>query len=400
MVYISLGYFFLERVFFTEYFFLLGVFCLSAFFLVSAGEFTFFYLAIELQALILYTLASLKRYNVFSTESGLKYFVLGALSSGLLLFGISLFYGFTGVINLYEIRFLILTNFDHSIYAGITLALVFIIAAFLFKLAAAPFHIWLPDVYDGAPTPIVIFFATLPKLAVIFFIIKFYLLVLIECGAVWHTSIFISGLLSVLWGTFAALNQLSIKRLYAYSAVVNVGYLLISMSYGALENFANVLNYLFPYLFSTVAVFSVILLFRKVSTLRKIKFIGDFKYYFSYSTVLALSIGLIFFSLAGIPPLAGFFTKFFLFRAIFLTDFLTNFVIFVVLITSVVSAFYYIRVVRFTFFYNVRNPILFVSLEFAGALLLVSVVFGLCLFMLVQPLFLSTAVNLISAFCL
>lgn len=140
-VYLSVGYFFFERVFFTEYFFFIGVFCLSAFFLVSANEFTFFYLAIELQSLILYTLASLKRYNVFSAESGLKYFVLGALSSGLLLFGISLFYGFTGVINLYDVRFLMLTLFDGDIYAGIILALLFVLSAFLFKLAAAPFHI-------------------------------------------------------------------------------------------------------------------------------------------------------------------------------------------------------------------------------------------------------------------
>lgn len=183
-VYLSLSYFFFERIFFTEYFFFLGLFCLSAFFLVSANEFTFFYLAIELQALILYTVASLKRYNVFSAESGLKYFVLGALSSGLLLFGISFFYGFVGVINFYEVRFLILALFDNTIYAGVGLAVVFILSAFLFKLAGAPFHIWLPDVYDGAPTPVVAFFATLPKLAVVFFLIKLYLMVLVECAEI------------------------------------------------------------------------------------------------------------------------------------------------------------------------------------------------------------------------
>lgn len=244
------------------------------------------------------------------------------------------------------------------------------------------------------------FFSTLPKLAVLSFLIKFYLLVLSECGGLWHTSIFVSGLLSVLWGTFAALNQLSVKRLYAYSAVVNVGYLLISFSYGTLENFANVLNYLIPYIFSTIAIFSVVLLFRKVGTLRKIKFIGDFKYHFTYSTALAAAISLIFFSLAGVPPLAGFFTKFFLFRSIFLTDFLTNFVIFVILITSVISAFYYIRVVRFAFFYNIRNPLLVVTLDFTGAFILITIVYGLCVFILFQPLVLTTTFNLISSLCL
>lgn len=185
----------------------------------------------------------------------------------------------------------------------------------------------------------------------------------------------------MIWGTFAALNQFSIKRLYAYSAVVNVGYMLLAMSYGTVESFSTVVNYLIPYIFSTIAIFLVVLTFRKVDTLRKIKFIGDYKHYFTYNTTAATLIVLIFFSLAGVPPLAGFFTKFFLFRAIFLEDFLTNFIIFAVILTSVVSAFYYIRVVRFSFFYNARNPLLFVKLNFEGVLLLVIVIIVLVNFL-------------------
>lgn len=382
--------FFFERVYFIEYFFFLGFFCLSAFFLVSANEFIFFYLSIELQALILYTLASLKRYNSFSAESSLKYFVLGALSSGILLFGISFFYGFTGLTNFYDVRFLMISLFGDSIFPGISLAVGFILSAFLFKLASAPFHLWLPDVYDGAPTPIVLFFAILPKLAVILFLVKFYFTILVDCVELWHTALFVSGLLSVLWGTFGALNQLNIKRLYAYSAIVNMGYLVVSFSYGTVENFVNTINYLIPYIISSIAIFTLILLFRKGSTFRKIKFIGDYKYYFNYSIVLACTVTLIFFSLAGVPPLAGFFTKFFLFRTIFLLDFLTNCVIFIIIVVSVITAFYYIRVVRFVFFYNIRSPLLFLPILFSGALLLIIAVAVLLLFVLIQPLALTT----------
>lgn len=178
---------------------------------------------------------------------------------------------------------------------------------------------------------------------------------------------------------------------------MNVGYLLLSFSYGTLESFANIINYLVPYIVSTLAIFLVILLFRRVGTLRKIKFLGDYRYYFSYSTTLAVVIILIFFSLAGIPPLAGFFTKFFLFRTVFLLDFLTNFIIFVVIVTSVVSAFYYIRVIRFTFFYTTRSPLLFVSLDIIGVFVLVSIIFVLITFCYAQSLVLTTTLNLTGA---
>jgi len=184
IVYVSLGYFFHERVFFLEYFFFVGFFLFSAFFLISANDFSMFYVVVELQALILYTLAALKRYNILSAESGLKYFVLGALSSGLLLFGISLFYGFTGLLNFYEARFLILASCEGTVYYGFSLSLIFMLVAFLFKMAGAPFHIWVPDVYEGSPSVIVLFFAVLPKLAILVFLIRFYVLFLSEVPSI------------------------------------------------------------------------------------------------------------------------------------------------------------------------------------------------------------------------
>jgi NADH-quinone oxidoreductase subunit N len=171
----TLNYFFFERIFFIEYYFLVSLFCISSFFLVSANDFVLFYFALELQALIVYTMATLKRYTVFSTESGLKYFVLGALSSGLLLFGISLFYGFFGTLNFHDMKFLFLKWSELNLSYTFLLPIAFIMSGLLFKLAAAPFHIWTPDVYEGAPSAVVLFFATLPKLAMFSFLLKFFL---------------------------------------------------------------------------------------------------------------------------------------------------------------------------------------------------------------------------------
>ena len=393
---VSLNYFFLERIFFVEYYFLLGFFCLSAFFLASCNDLLMFYLAIELQALILYTLAAIKRYTVFSTESGLKYFVLGAFSSGLLLFGVSLFYGFCGTFNFFDIKFLLLGWFNYAAFFALIVATVFLLSAILFKLAAAPFHVWTPDVYEGAPTAIVLLFATLPKLAMFTFIVKLFIFFLYDLFSVWYAIFFFSGLLSVLIGTFAALNQFRIKRLYAYSGIVNVGYLVTLLAYGSLSGFVAIFNYLLVYIFSTLLIFLIILMFRVASNLKKVKSIPDYKIFATYSSAFAVLFSLIFFSLAGVPPLAGFFTKFFLFKTLFALDFMLNPAIFVILVTSVISAFYYIRVVRFVFFDTKRFPQLFNKLSFFCVLLLVILSFWLVFFFLFQQLYLLFLVDALS----
>lgn len=385
---VSLNYFFLERIFFVEYYFLIGFFCISAFLLVSANDLIVFYLAIELQSLILYTLAALKRFNVFSTESGLKYFVLGALSSGLLLFGISLFYGFCGTLNFFDIKFLLLSWISSNFYFAVSTALVFFLSAILFKLAAAPFHIWTPDVYEGAPSAIVLLFATLPKLALFVFVIRFFFFYAYDYINVWYSIFFFAGLLSVIIGTVAALNQLNIKRLYAYSAIVNVGYLITALSYGTFSSFSALFNYLIIYIVSTISIFIVLLLFRTVFGGKKIKQLAEYRHLASYSTLLSTFIALLFFSLAGVPPLAGFFIKFFLFKTVFALDFMQNVAVFVILVTSVISAFYYIRVVRFIFFETKRTPILFISLEKAAIFVFVTLSFFLLLFVFFQQFFL------------
>lgn len=198
---------------------------------------------------------------------------------------------------------------------------------------------------------------------------------------------FFSGLVSVLVGTFAALNQFNIKRLYAYSGIVNVGYLVTAASYGTLDGFSTLFTYLLVYLVSSFAVFLTLLCYRSVLGLKKIKQLTEYSFFAEYSGVFGVFLGLLFFSLAGIPPLAGFFVKFFIFKAIFSADFMLNPAIFVILITSVISAFYYIRVVRFLFFGVIRSPILFLRLNYFVVFLFVMACFFLCLFFLFQSFF-------------
>lgn len=384
---ISLDYYFFERIFFVEYYFLINFFCVSSFFLLSSNDLVLFYLSIELQSLILYTLAAIKRYNVFSAESGLKYFVLGAFSSGVLLFSISLFYGFWGLLNFFEIKFLFLGWFGVHTHYAILLAVVFLLSSLLFKLAAAPFHVWTPDVYEGAPSAVVLLFSILPKLVVLVFLSKIFVYFLYEYSFIWYAILFFSGLVSVLVGTFAALNQFNIKRLYAYSGIVNVGYLVTAASYGTLDGFSTLFTYLLVYLVSSFAVFLTLLCYRSVLGLKKIKQLTEYSFFAEYSGVFGVFLGLLFFSLAGIPPLAGFFVKFFIFKAIFSADFMLNPAIFVILITSVISAFYYIRVVRFLFFGVIRSPILFLRLNYFVVFLFVMACFFLCLFFLFQSFF-------------
>lgn len=382
---LSLNYFFVERLFFIEYFFLVVLFCISSFFLISANDFVLFYLALELQALIVYTMATLKRYAVFSTESGLKYFVLGALSSGLLLFGISIFYGFFGTFNFSDLKFLFLKWADVNFSYTLLLPIIFIISGLLFKLAAAPFHIWTPDVYEGAPSPVVLFFAILPKFAMLGFITRFFLIWLYDIVAVWYIFVFFSGLLSVIVGTFAALNQLNIKRLYAYSAIVNVGYILTAISYGTYDGIVAGFNYLITYFVATFMIFTILMYFRNYVSFAKLKYLVEYRLYASQGFLVGTIISLIFFSLAGVPPLAGFFIKFFLFKTLFSSEFLSNAAFFIILIMSVVSAFYYIRVIRFIFFTTKRKPFLFAPVATIPCFFLVNCCAVLIGFVFYQP---------------
>ena len=255
----------------------------------------------------------------------------------------------------------------------------------LFKLAAAPFHIWTPDVYEGAPSIVVLFFAVLPKFAMFAFFLRFFLLWLYDVSAVWYLFLFFAGLLSVVLGTFGALHQLNVKRLYAYSAIVNVGYLLSTVAYGTYDSLVSSINYLLTYFVATFIIFTVVMYFRHFVTLLKFKYIAEYRVYTTYSFLLGTAISLAFFSLAGVPPLAGFFIKFFLFRSLFSAEFLASAAFFLILLLSVVSAFYYIRVVRFMFFDATRKPFLFLPLNPFAMFFLVNCCALLIYFVFYQP---------------
>lgn len=227
-------------------------------------------------------------------------------------------------------------------------------------------------------------FATLPKFAMIAFAIKLFIYLFYEYSSVWYTVLIFSGLLSVILGTFAALNQVNVKRLYAYSAIVNVGYLISALAYGSFTGFIATFNYLLAYMLSTFCIFSILLMFRTATGLNKIKNISEYRVFAAYSSIFSVLLSLLFFSLAGVPPLAGFFIKFFLFKIIFMVDFLLNPAVFVILVTSVLSAFYYIRVVRFTFFDPRRIPILFLPIDKLSVLIFVAITFAILLFFVLQ----------------
>jgi len=346
---ISLGYNRLEKINSFELPILILISILGTLFLISSYDLMSMYLAIELQSFCFYILSSFKRNSEFSAESGLKYFILGAFSSGFLLFGCSLIYGFTGTTN-YELISLLLVNlnFNSLCNNGIFVGLLFVFVSFLFKISAAPFHLWSPDVYEGSPTNITAFFAITPKLG----ILAFFLRLFFDCFYVFLTSLqsflILSSISSMIVGCFGAIWQIKIKRLLAFSAITHVGYMLIGLSCTSVESINSVIFYCFIYVFMSILSFSLLLTIRKASDLKRFKYIEDLTTISKVNPFVGVSIAIVFFSIAGIPPFAGFFAKMFiLFSAISQSLF---FVTLIAILTSVFSCFYYLRVIQITFF--------------------------------------------------
>ena len=338
--------------------------------LVSAYDLLALYLAIELQSLSLYVLASLKRTSEYSTEAGLKYFILGAISSGLLLFGSSLIYGITGSINFADIA----SGIAASSYEGgeatislLAIGVVFILSGLLFKLSLAPFHQWTPDVYEGSPTNVTAFFAIVPKIAVLGVSLRLVLTVLASPtnnaaleSAVTNTlgvqQLLIGcSVLSMLVGAFGGLYQKKIKRLLAYSAIGHMGYLTIGFITGSVEGVTAVFIYLFIYMITSIGFFTILLavesaLPQSFSRDRRIRltYITDLALLSKAHPLLAFSAAIILFSMAGIPPLAGFFSKLYLFLAAISSS--LYLLATIAVLTSVVGCFYYIRLIKYLYF--------------------------------------------------
>jgi NADH-quinone oxidoreductase subunit N len=314
--------------------------------MVSANDLISLYLGIELQSLSLYVLAAIRRDAVRSAEAGLKYFVLGALSSGILLYGMTLVYGFAGSTGFDNLAALFADQSHDGTPIGVIVGLVFIIAGLAFKVSAVPFHMWTPDVYEGAPTPITAFFAVAPKIAAMALFVRVMLEPFGDLFDQWQQVIWFVSLASMLLGAFAAINQTNIKRLMAYSSISHMGFVLVGLAAGNETGVQGVLLYLTIYLFMNVGTFACILAMRRQG--RMVEDIDQLAGLSRTNPKMALALAIFMFSMAGIPWMAGFFGKLYVFLAAIEAELYTLAVI--GLLSSVVAAFYYLRIVKLMYF--------------------------------------------------
>jgi NADH-quinone oxidoreductase subunit N len=368
VVLISKDYRKLQSIDFFEFPILIVFATLGMMLMVSANDFLGVYLAIELQSLSLYVIATFQKDSARSAESGLKYFVLGALSSGLMLYGISLIYGFVGSTNFNTLAEVFKVLSGELPPPGVVVGLVFIVAGFSFKISAVPFHMWTPDVYEGAPTPVTALLSAAPKIAAMGLFIRTMVGPFGELDGQWQQIIIFMSIASMGLGAFAAINQKNIKRMMAYSSIGHMGYALIGLAaVGGAENVTfrihgiqGMLVYLVIYVFMNIGTFSCILLLKRDG--RMVESIDDLAGLSKTNPGLAFIFSVFMFSMAGIPPLAGFLGKLYVFQAAINSELYTLAIIGVV--TSVIGAFYYIRIVKIMYFDPPVEPLdVSISLE-------------------------------------
>ncbi len=309
--------------------------------MISSYDLIVFYLGLELQSLCLYILAAFRRDDQKSSESGLKYFILSAIATGLLLYGCSLIYGFTGSTN-----FQIISKNLNEFNTGAVFGIVFVIVGLAFKISAVPFHMWTPDVYEGSPTSVTIFFSLIPKIAALSVFIRFMYVPFINVIEQWQMIIVLLSIASMILGAVAAIGQNNIKRLMAYSSIGHMGYALAGISTGTNTGIQSSIIYLIIYLLMNLGAFGCIFMMKKENVYHEN--ISDLSGLSKNNPLLALSFLIILFSLAGIPPLAGFFAKFYVFMAVIESKMYLLAII--GLLTTVVSAFYYLRIIKIIYF--------------------------------------------------
>ena len=360
---------------------------LGMFFMVSSNDIILFYLGLELQSLSLYILASIDRDNLRSSESGIKYFVLSALSSGLLLYGCSLLYGFTGSTNFDLIADQLIKD-----NTGAVFAMVFVLVGLAFKVSAVPFHMWTPDVYEGAPTSITSYFAVVPKVAGLAVLIKFMFIPFSNILSEWQLIIIFISIASMILGAVAAIVQKNIKRLLAYSSIGHVGYALAGVATGVISGYESSIIYISIYVVMNIGAFSCLYLLKKDGEYREN--ISDLSGLSKKQPLLAISFLVILFSLAGIPPLAGFFAKFYVFTAVIEQKMYALAII--GLLTTVISAFYYIRIIKIIYFDDsaisfdpVKNSVAKLSVLISCAILITFFLYPAVLNNVVDALFIN-----------
>jgi NADH-quinone oxidoreductase subunit N len=319
--------------------------------MVSASDFLSLYVGLELQSLALYVLAAFRRDDIKSSEAGLKYFVLGALASGIILYGISLLYGFAGTTDFLKLGKVLHTLAPHSV--GVVVGMVFIVAAMAFKVSAVPFHMWTPDVYEGAPTPVTALFAAAPKIAALVAFTRILYSPFHNISHQWDQIIVVIAVASMVLGSFAGLAQSNIKRLMAYSSIANVGFALSALTVVGKGGILAMLIYLAIYFVNTLGVFGVLMFMSRKG--EPAENMSDMAGLGKTNPLLALAMMMFMFSLAGVPPLAGFFGKYFVFLAVVNAHMVPLAVIGV--LTSVVSAFYYLRIIKLMYFDVATEPV-------------------------------------------
>ncbi len=349
---LGLGFIRREKMERIEYPVLLLFATLGMMMMVSANDLISLYMGLELQSLALYVVAAFQRDSLRSTEAGLKYFVLGALASGMLLYGCSLVYGFTGTTRFEALAALFAEGGHGEVSIGVIIGLVFIAAGLAFKISAAPFHMWTPDVYEGAPSPVSAFFSVAPKFAAMALLLR---VMMQPFGALvdqWQQIVVFISVASMLLGAFAALAQDNIKRLLAYSSIGHVGYALLGLAAGSVAGIRGILLYLAIYLAMSVGAWGCVLAMRRRN--RMVEGIDDLAGLSRTNPKLALAMGIFMFAMAGIPPFAGFFGKFYIFLAVIDAGMYGLAVIGV--LSSVVAAYYYLRIVKVMYFDEAGDP--------------------------------------------
>ena len=309
--------------------------------MISSNDLIVFYMGLELQSLALYVLATFNRDQLKSSEAGLKYFVLSALSSGLLLYGCSLIYGFSGSTN-----FNVISNQLNTNEYVLTFGIVFILVGLAFKISAVPFHMWAPDVYEGSPTSVTLFFTMVPKIAALTVFVRFLYVPFLNLIDQWQMIIVFLSIASMLFGAIAAIGQTNIKRLIAYSSIGHIGYTLAGLATGSNEGIQSSIIYISIYVIMNLALFSCLLMLKRNN--QYFEEIDDLSGLSKNHPLLSLSLLVILFSLAGIPPLAGFFAKFYVFKAVIEQS--MYFLAIVGLLSTVVAAFYYLRIIKIIYF--------------------------------------------------
>ena len=385
ITYISYDYLKDLNIFKPEFFFLIILSLVGILILISSRNIISMYIGLELQAVCLYILAAYRKYDIKSSESGVKYFIMGALSSAILLYGLSIIYAFTNSVDFYEIsNSLNLSINKNENFLIINVGFVLILTGLFFKIAVVPFHMWAPDVYEGSPTPITAFFTTIPKIGAICFLIKFLNIPFESYYNGWFQILYLVSIASMILGSIAAINQNNIKRLLAYSSINHMGFILIGILVDSHLGIKSVQLYVLIYTINILGIFTCILCLKNKPNGNYLENISDFSGLLKRNAFLSFSFAILLFSLAGLPPLSGFFGK--LYILISAVDKKLYFLAVIAVITSIISAYYYLKVIKVMFFDNIKINI-HTKISFTSKLIiLTSIVVSILIIVFVSEL--------------